>query len=308
MLLVVWVLFAGLPASAQLYINEFSASNTNTIADPDYDDYSDWLEIYHGDTQSWNLNGFYITDNFDLPEKWRINVDAIIPPGEFIVIWADDMAEGLHANFRISAGGEQLAILTPGGRLLDSISFSAQAPDISFGRIVDGTGPWAYFTEPTPGASNSTPHYSGLVHHIPDFSLRGGIYADLQNIEIHSSFGGEIRYTTDGSEPEIQDQLYTIPVQVTKTTILRARIFMEDMVPGPVITQSYFINENAVNVALPVVSIATNPDNFWDPEQGIYVQDFKPDWEIPVNIELFENNGLDRAAFNERAGIKINGL
>jgi len=42
--------------------------------------------------------------------------------------------------------------------------------------------------------------------------------------------------------------------------------------------------------------------------KGIYVQNFKPEWEIPVNIELFENNGSDRAAFNEKAGVKINGL
>ena len=50
------------------------------------------------------------------------------------------------------------------------------------------------------------------------------------------------------------------------------------------------------------------PKNFWDPEIGIYVQDFKPSWDIPINIELFENNGSDRAAFNELAGTKINGL
>ena len=30
--------------------------------------------------------------------------------------------------------------------------------------------------------------------------------------------------------------------------------------------------------------------------------------EVPVNIELFENDGSDRAAFNQRAGVKINGL
>jgi len=57
-----------------------------------------------------------------------------------------------------------------------------------------------------------------------------------------------------------------------------------------------------------VVSIASAPENFWDPELGIYVQNFKPLWEIPVNIEFFENGGSDRAAFNERAGIKVNGL
>jgi hypothetical protein len=30
-----------------------------------------------------------------------------------------------------------------------------------------------------------------------------------------------------------------------------------------------------------------------DEDKGIYVQDFKLEWEIPVNIEFFENFGED---------------
>ncbi|MGK0364930.1 MAG: hypothetical protein ACI85O_001990, partial [Saprospiraceae bacterium] len=42
-------------------------------------------------------------------------------------------------------------------------------------------------------------------------------------------------------------------------------------------------------------------------EIGLYVQNFKPTWEYPINIELFENDGSDRAAFNELAGTRVNG-
>ena len=60
---------------------------------------------------------------------------------------------------------------------------------------------------------------------------------------------------------------------------------------------------------LPIVCIASEPANFWDPEIGIYVpHSSKPDWEIPVNIELFENDGRPDAAFNLKAGIKSTGL
>lgn len=302
-MLCMWV-----PSAGQLYINEFSASNSNTIADPVYNDYSDWLEIYNSDDQAWSLKNFFITDNFNDPEKWQINVDAVVPPGGFVVIWADGMSNGLHTSFRISADGEELALYSPGGRLIDSVSFQVQPADISYGRTPDGSDSWAYFTEPTPGASNTTDHYSEIVYHIPSFSLRGGMYAGPQTIGLHSDFGGEIRYTTNGAAPERTDPLYTLPLEISRTTVIRARIFMEDMIPGPVVTQSYFINENSAGAQLPVVSVTTHPDHFWDPEEGIYVQDFKPDWEIPVNIELFENNGSDRAAFNEAAGMKINGL
>ena len=57
-----------------------------------------------------------------------------------------------------------------------------------------------------------------------------------------------------------------------------------------------------------MISIATNPEYFWSNDIGLYVQDFKPEWKYPINIELFENDGGDRAAFNELAGVKVNGL
>jgi hypothetical protein len=44
----------------QLYINEFMASNATIIEDPDYEDYSDWIEIYNAGPQPVNLNGYYV--------------------------------------------------------------------------------------------------------------------------------------------------------------------------------------------------------------------------------------------------------
>src|SRR4030042_3352612 len=120
--------------------------------------------------------------------------------------------------------------------------------------------------------------------------------------------GGPIRYTLDGSVPTSESPVYSSPLSIPSTSVFRSRIFRPGLIPGPVATQSYFINEDFETRNLPVISIATDPANFWDPLRGIYVQDYKPEWEVPVNVELFENNGSDRAAFNERAGAKINGL
>ena len=82
--------------------------------------------------------------------------------------------------------------------------------------------------------------------------------------------------------------------------------------PGLTKTMTYFLNDEFQGHSLPIVSLATESGNFWDSEHGIYgwtnAHNEKADFEIPVNIELFENNGSDRAAFNEPAGVKINGL
>jgi hypothetical protein len=292
----------------QIKINEFLASNASVNTDPDYNENADWIELYNAGNTSVNLTGYYLTDNFNTPDKWQITQNISIPAKGYILIWTDGKATGLHASFKISLSGEVIALYTPSLVLVDSLSFGAQNIDISFGRSPDGSATWRYFQVPTPGSSNSTTGYTGLVDNAPEFIPNGGLYSSEILVKIFTDLGGTIRYTLNGSEPTMSSSLYTAPLSINQTTIVRARIFKPNQIPGRIVTQSYFINEDFETRNLPVVSIATNPENFWDPVKGIYVQNFKPEWEVPVNIELFENNGSDRAAFNEQAGIKINGL
>jgi hypothetical protein len=283
-------------------------SNTVTIADPQLNEYSDWIEIYNAGNTTLNLDGYYVTDNLNRPEKWQLTGNITLPAHGFILIWADGDSVGVHTPFKLAQEGEQIGVFSPTLELIDSITFPAQFTDISYGRKTDGSVAWGFFPEPTPGSSNNTTPYTGLVDNIPEFSLFGGLFSSSQHVRLSTPFGGTIRYTTDGSDPIASSPSYSGSITINTTTILRARVFKPNLIPGPIITNSYFINEGLEERGLPVFSIATNPDNFWDPAIGIYVQDFKPDWEVPINIELFENNGSDRAAFNELAGTKVNGL
>ncbi len=301
-------LLLSLHTECQIFINEFAASNSTIIEDPDFKNYADWVELYNTGEQTVNLNGYFLTDNLNIPDKWQIPVDIFIQPGGFLIIWCDGHDTGLHAGFKLSAGGEQIGLYSPEQKVIDTLTYSLQHTDISCGRIRDGDTLWGYFLQPTPQASNLTPYYTGFVENTPMLSPRGGMYDSPISVIFSTDQGGEIRYTLDGSEPDTGSALYTNAIPVNSTLGIRARIFKPEMIPGPVVTHTYFIRENSVNAKLPVVSIATAPENFWDPVKGIYVQSFKPDWAVPVNIELFENDGGDRAAFNETAGTKINGL
>jgi hypothetical protein len=292
----------------QLYINEFLASNATIIEDPDYGEYSDWLEIYNAGNETVNLNGYYITDNLDNFIKWQIQQDIYIIPGGFVIIWADDINSGVHTNYKLAQEGEEIGLYSPGGFLIDSVTYKMQYTDISRGRKNDGSSEWAYFSEPTPGAANLTTAYADIVDNVPEFSTVGGIYNSSVTVQLSTYMGGTIRFTTDCSEPTESSPEYSSPISFGSTTIIRARIFKDNQIPGPVITHTYFINEDILPGTLPVISIASDHENFWDPVVGIYVQDFKPEWEVPINIELFENNGSDRAAFNKRAGTKVTGL
>jgi len=62
----------------------------------------------------------------------------------------------LHVNLKLSGSGEQIGLIAPNGTtVIDSLTFSEQEADISFGRRPDGSNNWMLFTTPTPGASNN---------------------------------------------------------------------------------------------------------------------------------------------------------
>ena len=86
-----------------------------------------------------------------------ISEGTIISGAGFLLVWCDeDQEQGdLHTNFKLSAGGEFIALVASDGfTIIDSISFGIQIADISFGRVPDGNNSWVSFTTPTPNSSN----------------------------------------------------------------------------------------------------------------------------------------------------------
>ena len=139
-----------------IQINELLAINDLTLGD-DYGEFDDWIElINHGETPV-ELDGYYLTDNQNQLTKWPFPFTNIsIEPDSFLIIWCDNDDEqgDLHTNFKLSSGGEFLAIVSPdGSTILDSITFPEQDADISYGRVVEELSLWDYMT-PTPGAEN----------------------------------------------------------------------------------------------------------------------------------------------------------
>ena len=122
-LILIWTAYLTDPVSASevtLVINEFMASNNTSIRDPQ-GQYDDWIEIYNYGPDTVNAGGMYLTDNTSNPAKWQIpanNIaDTIIPAGGYLLIWADNDTtdSGLHANFKLDAGGEQISLFDRDG-------------------------------------------------------------------------------------------------------------------------------------------------------------------------------------------------
>ncbi len=285
----------------QILISEFQSLNTTTVKDPDFQAYSDWLELFNAGTSDVDISGYMLTDDLLQPEKWKIPAGQNIPAGGNLLIWADGRDTGLHAGFKLSGSGEWIGLFDPLGAVVDSVVYPAQSPDLSTGRV-SSTGRWVVFTEPTPGAPNPDSGLDGYAGK-PLFSVKGGFYSLPVDLQVSPAVsGGEVRYTLDGSDPDTTSPLWENSLLLSSTSIVRARVFNEQMVPGITVTNSYFIGEPDHD--LPVVSITTDPGNLWDPLNGIYVN-YTEDWERPCGFEMFSASGEPEISLN--AGLKIFG-
>jgi hypothetical protein len=147
------------------------------------------------------------------------------------------------------------------------------------------------------------------------FSHPAGFYSTHINITLSSKQeGGQIFYTLNGSVPTTNSQKYTGEIPIWSTTIVRA-IVARNGIAGSPQTNSYIMGSNHT---LPVASISTNPENFWDYYTGIYVRgpnaqtanpyfgaNFWMDWEKPIHFEYFDKQ--KSLCIDQGAGVKIAG-
>ncbi len=177
--------------------------------------------------------------------------------------------------------------------------------------LVEGATVLRYFTPPTPGTNNGS-GYPGLVADTK-FSLDRGFYSTPFSVAITSvTASASIYWTTNGSIPSpTNGTLYTSPVAINGTTLLRAVAFRATYVPSvpdahtyiflsqvlqqpnslagyPTTWQAsypadYGMDPNVVNHpnyggtisndlrAIPTLSIVTDHDSLWNSSTGIYV-------------------------------------
>lgn len=219
----------------------------------------------------------------------------------------------LHSNFKIDRLGEPIILTDNNGVTCDEFPAAEIPVDMSMGRYPDGDTNIVIFVKPTPNSNNNSTVFPGYTDEV-NFSHSGGFYSGGISLSLSSNNqAAEIRYTDDGSEPTSSSNLYSSPLQITQTKVVRARTFKDGIISSIITTQTFFINES---VTMPVVSLSTNPANLWDEDLGIYVPgrnaneagrvaNYWNDWERPVHVEFYEEDGI--RGFSIDAGIQIFG-
>jgi len=297
--------FSELSYSQELVINEFLASNTSINRDPDFNSYSDWIEIFNPGPDSINMSNYYLTDNFDVPNKWQIAEGTVIASGAFLVIWADGQNQVLndyHTNFRLAKSGEEIGFYDTNLEPIDTVRYTEQISDISYGRQPDGAADWYNFEQPTPDRTNNTSIL--LITPAPQFSLSEGFYTNSQTLELLvADPEATIQYTINGNEPSDFSPVYENPIiiksrigeanrfsnirtnkdpylwlpdwtppmgEIFKATYVRARAVKNGYRPSKTITKTYFIDQNIYQryPTIPVISIVSDYKNLFDNNTG----------------------------------------
>ena len=261
------VLAAVAPCAAEPIITEFLAAN-DSIAVPGASPllFADWIEIHNSDTTTVDLGGWHLTDNANNPTKWAFPAGTSLAPGAYLVVFADGTsvidAQGfLHADFRLSAGGEFVALTRPDESVASSFGpdgedYPDQDSDISYG-VSPVNGSSVFFTAPTPGAANDPAGIAPVQD--TNFSVDRGYYTTPFSVAITSETpGSTIYFTTDSSPPLDSDgtpsddaTVYSGPITISTTTVLRAAATAPGLAATDIDTQTYIFPEAVVTQIIP---------------------------------------------------------
>ncbi|MCC7245756.1 MAG: chitobiase/beta-hexosaminidase C-terminal domain-containing protein, partial [Saprospiraceae bacterium] len=252
---------------AQVVINEYSCANLSQFEDS-YMEHEDWIELYNtSSSDSAHIQGWYLSDDDDEPTKFLIpnHNSLVIPPNGFLRIWCSGrngfFAGALHTSFKLTQTknkAEHLILADPTGTALQDVKVEKTQISQSRCRVTDGAAEWRICSTPTPKASNNgSTQFTGFADR-PDFDQEAGFYQNQVTVTITTTeAGGQIYYTTDGSEPTPNSALYSGPIDITQTTVLKARTYSpnNEIFPSYVQFGTYFIN---VDHSLVVISVGSN--------------------------------------------------
>jgi spore coat protein H len=199
----------------ELYINEFMAANSMTIAD-EHGEFDDWIEIHNPGPDPVFMGDYFLTDALRAPIQWAFP-DTTLAPGGFLLVWADDDGwQGpLHANFKLDRNGELIALhkkedgagpeigpddIDP----IDLLYFGPQVNDIARARMYDTDLRWVYPDSASPGTTNGDGQ--GIAD--PDLPQEG--FGPLRVLACPNPFRESIALTLRGNRTDGTIEIFDV--------------------------------------------------------------------------------------------------
>lgn len=285
-----------------VYISEVLTANANFSNTGNRFDY---IELHNTTSRQISLNGWYLSDSGAEPKKWAFPKNAFIPAKGYALIYADgreiktERSNVYSATFKLSQDHESI-FLSKGDLVVDQILLGDQYGGIACGRIAGGTGEIVFFDEATPKAGNPRVGYHTRTE-APVLSHTGGLLDAAVSVQITAPEGATIHYTLNGETPTAKSSVYSGPIAVNDTTVLRAVACVDGELMSSVVSASYLFG---VPYTVPVVSLITDDKYVNDPDMGLFKHDIEQEWEYPVHVQYFEKGELK---INQLASARITG-
>lgn len=156
--------------ASQLRLNEVLVVNKTNFVDG-YGERGSWIEIYNTSAATVDIKGCYLTNDPTDLKRYPIpkgDIQTRIPPHQHILFWADGRADKgtFHLNFTFDSTKPNYIALVDadGSTIIDCVELpiAANAPDKSFGRLMDGEGTlgdlsaWGILKKVSPSTNNVT--------------------------------------------------------------------------------------------------------------------------------------------------------
>lgn len=257
----------------------------------------DCVEIKNLSSEEISLAGCSLSDKKG-EARWTFPDDCTLAPGEILLVCCRSEEDGvfiraLNTGFGLDAAGEQLYLRGGDGSLLDYAALHDIPRGGSMGRL-EGQPGFFYFAECSPGEDNAGGERR--ISAMPTTAEPDGIFNGTDSVTVTLRASGEIRYTLDGSVPTEESPLYTEPLVLTETAIVRAAALEEGALISPTATFSYIVNENHT---LPVLSLVIDDPSMFS---TIWFRELRH-YELPSNLALYDGEH----SFNRACGLSMKG-
>ena len=259
---VVLLLFCPFCFAQNVLVNELMAANSASYAD-ETGSFEDWFELYNPEASSVDLGGWYLSDDPTNLRKYLLPSGTgqyIINPGAVLLLWASGIPTRgpKHIGFSLSTDGEELFVVKPDGTTIaDHLVFSKQHTDISFGRKTNGATELVFFSPSSPGTANIEANGYSSFSSPPVFNVASGFFQNPFQLTITTTQpGGEIYYTTDGSEPDKNN----ITAPGKSYHYINQYPMNPGQTPGPMFTNYYLTLKQTSPISIDIIDKSTAPD------------------------------------------------
>jgi hypothetical protein len=321
-------------------INEVMYVNKTTLTDQ-FNETPDFIELYNEGNAVVNLENWRLTDDSTETESWMFP-NVSIASKSYLLVFAsgrNTVENGeLHTDFKLKQMRDSLYLFNAQKDLVSYVPVQCVPTDMSLGFL---NGKYKVLT-PSPGESNALAKVvePNFVSDTVLFSKPQGFYANSVELELENNYSkNTIYYTLDGDDPTEKSLMYTVPITIVdrtpeknrlanipaertgfvpgndlfKATPVRAVVYSGGCPASNIVSATYFVHpEVKGKYPVPVVSVLTDKDNLFDPDEGIYhlgnnnnsLRHGKK-WEREGNVEFFSPHG--DLLLKQHVGIRIHG-